>query len=552
MKTVIKFISGNKYLIIVILICLPSVIDLANYGIPPTHDGEYHIMRFWQFYKVISSGIFYPRWAPDFNNGYGIPLFNYVYPLPNYFAVFLHFLGFSFIDSLKLNMAAASIVGAVFSYLWTRKYWGDVGGLVSSVFYTYSPYHFLDVYVRGSVGEVWSLALAPGLMWAYYSYTDSKKPLYFVVSCVFLGLLVYAHNILAVVFFGFFILYSLFIIFHSKNKKNLSINTFLICILGLGIAAPFWLPAIFETKFVQGLQIYSPIDYFPKLYQLVYSSWGYGFAGSKPAPGEGQMSFQVGIPNLLVVFLCLFLLLKVKSKQILIFFESMFFITLFFITPFSYVFWKYTPGVSFVQFPWRLLSLVVLLVAFLAGSLVQDNLYKHKRRFQLIVASTLIIISFGYGIRYAKEPFYHKRSDQHYFTRGNFTDGTNSPGNAFNTKWLIGIPSKKDKKIQIQGEGDLKINYINPQEYSFYTNLQDKSKILVNTAYFPGWKAYSNNKNIRVENYNGKIMLSLSSGVNNVLLKLGNTFIQDISYIYFWISILIIALLCLRPAIIKK
>ena len=94
MKTILALFSKYKFIIIVVVFALLGSADLLHYGIPPTQDGEYHVMRFWQFYKVISSGVLYPRWAPDFNNGFGIPLFNYVYPLPNYVASFYHALGF--------------------------------------------------------------------------------------------------------------------------------------------------------------------------------------------------------------------------------------------------------------------------------------------------------------------------------------------------------------------------------------------------------------------------------------------------------------------------
>ncbi|MEK7073761.1 MAG: hypothetical protein AAB960_00340, partial [Patescibacteria group bacterium] len=50
----------------------------------PTHDGEYHIIRFWQFFTGLASGQWFPRWAPDLNNGLGIPLFTFNYPFPSY------------------------------------------------------------------------------------------------------------------------------------------------------------------------------------------------------------------------------------------------------------------------------------------------------------------------------------------------------------------------------------------------------------------------------------------------------------------------------------
>lgn len=535
-------VKKNLSIIAVILASLIAVLDLLNYGIPPTHDGEYHVLRFQQFYKVLSEGTLYPRWAPDFNNGFGIPLFNYVYPLPNYMAAIFHTLGFGFIDALKLNMATATIVGAIFMYLWARKYWGDLGGIVSSVFYTFSPYHFLDIYVRGSVGEVWSLGLAPGLMWSYLSFTETRNKKFLILSSIFLALLILAHNILAVIFFSFFILYTLYLILNTKEKKLLIQNTIFICFVGLGLSFPFWLPALLETKYVQGLQIFNPIEHFPKLYQLVYSSWGYGFSG---IDGAGQMSFQIGIANLIAFVGSIVVLLFSKNlpagrqgKKILLFFIALFLVTVFLMTPFSIILWKNIPIMTYIQFPWRLLSVVILISSFLAGSIVYALINKKLR---YLIFGTLIFLSIELSIRYAKAPFYHKRADQHYLSRSNFTDGTNSPGNAFNTKWLTGVPEKRKDKIEVlSGSAKIKINEIKSTSYSFTADSKENSAILINTAYFPGWTAEINDWRTTIEEHNGRILLKLPSGKNNIKVFLNSTFIQKLSYVYFLISILLI------------
>lgn len=524
---------------IVILVAFVAVLDLANYGIPPTHDGEYHVMRFQQFYKVLSEGTLYPRWAPDFNNGFGIPLFNYVYPLPNYVAAIFHALGFGFIDSLKLNMATATFAGAIFMYLWSRKYWGDWGGVVPSVFYDFSPYHFLDIYVRGSVGEVWSLGLAPGLFWAYLSFSNTKKKIFLVFSAILLALLVLAHNILALVFFTFFVAYALFLISGLKNKSRELSSLAVIIICGLGISSPFWLPALLETKYVVGLQIFDPTRHFPVLYKLIYSSWGYGFSGTNTSD---QMSFQIGIANLIAFLGSIVVLFLSKNRRTLIFFISLALVTVFLITPFSVLLWEKISIMAYIQFPWRLLSLVILIVSFLAGSLVQESLFRKKGNIRTIIVVVLIVMSISLSIRYAKAPFYHKRADQHYLTRPNFTDGTNSPGNAFNTKWLLGIPEKRKDKIEIvEGSENVKIKELKSTFYLFIVDSKENSEILINTAYFPGWTAEVNGIRTNIENSKGKMFMGLPRGKNNIQIRLESTLIQKVSYIYFLMSVIILA-----------
>jgi len=173
--TLVKFLLKNKYLILLLILTFISLFSLLGRGLIPTHDGEYHLIRFYEFDKVLREGFFYPRWAPDLDFGYGLPLFTFVYPLPNYFTSFLHLFNISFLDSVKLNMFFASLTGAVLFYFWTKKYWGELGGLVSSIFYTYTPYHFVDIYVRGSVGEVWALALFPGFLLVLTNFWKVEK-----------------------------------------------------------------------------------------------------------------------------------------------------------------------------------------------------------------------------------------------------------------------------------------------------------------------------------------------------------------------------------------
>lgn len=549
MKKIIKLVLKYKFVLLVLFLSVPAVINLANYGIPPTHDGEYHVLRFQQFYRALSDGDLYPRWAPDFNNGYGIPLFNYVYPFPNYVAALLHLLGFGFIESFKLNMALASFVGAIFFYLWTKKNWGEVGGVVGAVFYTFAPYHFLDIYVRGSVGEVWALAFAPALYWVSLKYFESKKEIYFCLTSIFLALITFSHNILAVIFFAFFIVYSFFHIFNTKKEKGKEIiNLFIAIVIGLGLSSIFWLPAILETQFVHGLQVFDPTQHFPQVLKLIYSSWGYGFSGNNVTD---QMSFQIGIANVFVVFLSLIGLYFSKNKAAT-FFLICLFATIFLMTPFSAFIWKNIPGISYIQFPWRLLSLVILIISFMAAFLVSDNVIKNKNR-RILLALALIIVCLSLNLGYAKAPFYHPRDDSHYLTRDNFTKGTNSPGDVFNTKWLSEPPLEKSKKFEIlNGQGEIEVKNIKSSTYSFLINLETDSIIGINTAYFPGWSAYIDGLKVEVINQKGIITLVVPKGRHFINVRFEGSNVRKISEFIFIASLVLLLLIYSRRIAIIK
>src|SRR3989344_7751033 len=119
-------------------------------------------------------------------------------------------------------------------------------------------------------------------------------------------------------FFPFALSYILLLIYREKNKKYLLLNTCYMLLLGLGLSTIFWLPAIYETRYVIGLEIFDISKHFPDLYQLLVPSWGSGFSGMGL---ENAPSFQIGIANLsaiLLSILVLILMIKKKNNNLLI------------------------------------------------------------------------------------------------------------------------------------------------------------------------------------------------------------------------------------------
>lgn len=499
--------------------------SLLAQGLPPTHDGEYHIVRFYEFDKVLRSGSLYPRWAPDLNKGYGIPLFNYVYPLPNYIASFFHLFGISFIDAFKLNLFFATMVGSISMYAWAKKFWGEAGGVVSSVFYTFAPYHFVDIYIRGSVGEVWALAFFPAFLWSITNVIKKKNKIFVIFSGLFLALIIFSHNILALMFFPFAFSYTLFLFLLSNEKLYALRSTLYAFALGLGVSAIFWIPALFEQQYVTGLQIYDIEKNFPELYQLLIPSWGSGF--SEGALGN-QMSFQIGIANLIAIaasVIATIVLLRRRQKKeakTITFFLICFFSILFFMFRVSLPAWENVPLLDYFQFPWRLLSLIILICSFLTGSII----FSWKSR---IVFFVLFLLPIIFGIGYAKPAYYHQRQDEYYLTRSNFIDGTNSPGDLFNTVWFNRNLKKQKEKIAIEHGRAVDVQ-ISPAEYVFSAEVDLDSQVTVNTAYFPGWRATTNKKNIHTKpDKNGLVTFSLSKGNHKIKLFFGDTMIRSIS-----------------------
>lgn len=550
--------------IIVVFFTIISTLSLLKPGLPPTHDGEYHIIRFYEFDKVLKEGNWYPRWAPDLNNGFGIPLFNYVYPLPNYIASLLHMLNFSFIDSFKLQMFIASIIGAIFFYVFSKQFWGVIGGVASSIVYTFSPYHFVDIYVRGSVGEVWALAIFPAFLWSVTKLIKEKKDIFLPVSSLFLALVIFSHNILGLMFFIFAICFCLFLILQNQQKKDITIKFILMVIFGLSLSSIFWLPALIEGEYVRGLKIYNVKDNFSEVYQLIFPSWGTGFSSSDL---QSQMSFQIGITNLFAVMLSFVTLimiikdsivnnsinkikdqrLKIKNnikdyKYIIIFFLSWFVFVFFLMLKISLPIWETIPFMNYFQFPWRLLSLEILVSSFLVGSIFLKQ--------PKILAIIIILLAFILTYNYTKPAYYHQRDDIYYISKSNFIDGTNSVGNYFNTVWFNNNLKKTTSKLVLDKGVNSLLKQNESQKLKLILSSDNSKSIILNVAYFPGWTMFLNGNQEKISlTTDGRILFNIPKGESKVEITFLNTFIREIATLISVITFVILVLnftVCLK------
>jgi hypothetical protein len=509
-------------ILLVILLALWVARPLITPGFIPTHDGEYHLIRFFEFDKNIRAGNLIPRWAPGLNSGYGVPLFSFFYPLPNYLAEFFHLLGLGFINSFKMTLAMSILAAGFFYYLWAKKLWGEKAGIVGAAFYIFAPYFLLDVYVRGSIGEVLALALYPAILW-----TVEKKS---VLAPIFLALLILSHNILAFIFIPFLISYLIF--------RKLSINylIFIVC-TSFGLSCFFWLPALMEAKFVTGLKIVNFTDHFPTLFQLILPSWGTGY--SVIGINDG-MSFQVGIPHLLAVAMAVILMWtkKVKKQRSnLLFFLGWFLIVFLLLQEFSLPLWRIIPFMSYFQYPWRLLSLIILVASAMAGIAGSSKINKYR-------SIMLVFLVLFFYSKYCRPVVYQPRDDNYYLSNTEWSKGTATLANSFNTKWFSVKSAQEisDKLKILTGKAKIKEISTNPTSQVFQIETETVTDFKTHIAYFPGWKIMANNKEKLLSFDEGVIGFQLDKGNYEVKIIFTDTPIRALAYKISFLSLLLLTL----------
>src|SRR3989344_1397726 len=201
-----KIISKYIYLIILAL-SLPAVRYLFVNGYFGVSD-DLHIGWLFEMDRVIKSFKFPPRFVPDLSFGFGYPLFSFVYPLPFYIAEIFHLVGFSLVNSIKLVFGLSLPLSMLFMYKILRVYMKEDFSLAGAVLYVYAPYRALELYVRGTLGEIVAFVFFPLIILSFIKLTSNEKSLKWVgIGGISIAGLVLSHNIMAYMFMPFLLLF---------------------------------------------------------------------------------------------------------------------------------------------------------------------------------------------------------------------------------------------------------------------------------------------------------------------------------------------------------
>ena len=370
------------------------------------HDARHAVYFLYQFDKVISDGVWYPRWAPDFAFGQGYPFFNIYGPLSSYAGQLFLALGLDHVGAVKMVFGLSVMLSGVAMYGFVRQLIGPQAGLIAGLSYVYLPYHLLDLYVRAALAESVAFVFVPLVFWGIYRATTQPT-----VRGVILGAVVYAalwmtSNLVALLISPFLGLYTLLLLLANGLRFDIirrAIPPALIAVLGICLSGIFFLPLIFERQFINlsqwidggGRFVYSA--FFVEFFQLFSPFWGFGIA--TPGPDDG-MGFQLGLVPVILFVLSFWAIPRIEGREIrltLHFMQGLVLVITFLTLPVSLPVWEVVPLAALAQFPWRLLVVIAPGLAVLAGAIVgQASPQAGKQTLLNVIPLALLIILAGF------------------------------------------------------------------------------------------------------------------------------------------------------------
>lgn len=350
------------------------------------------------------------------------------------------------------------------------------------------------------------MAILPFILYFFYQLVIQKKRLCLLGSSVSYAALILTHNCTALIFSGFLFCFLVFISLKRKDWDGFG-RSFLAIIWGFGLSAIFWFPALWEKQWVNIHLIYSnaALDFrnnFIELFRLLSSSWTFqGGVGGRHLP------FQIGVPHILFGVLSFTYIMKLNSpkgrdtRELWLFFLLLAGLAVFFTNASSAWIWERVPLMKYLQFPWRFLTIVSLMVSILSGGLFchfnkESGLVKEALQIVLVI---IVILS---SAQYCKVRGYYVIDEKR--LGPTFVREDKGTVSAYNTnemervmdfgeylpKFVKRLPDKNAARKVLTKKGTARIEDLRTwmQGYRFTVIAEQPSEIVVGSFYYPTWK----------------------------------------------------------------
>lgn len=495
--------KGINLFILLLIISILPIISIFRPGDYESGDFNIHIYRIMSFYDSLREGNLMPSWAGELNATYGNPLFIFNYSLPYYIISFFHFMGISFISSMKIYLGLSMYLSGIFMYIWMRKLTNNqLASFTSSIFYVFNPYHLIDVHFRATLGESTIFTLVPLLLYFITLFIQKRTLIYLPFTGLVSQLLFLAHPMVA----GIFIIISAIFAISINIKKEIKNIFFVFIALAIGAFGSIysWISFLIYSPYMFSNPIASVFQ--DTFSGLAFSPWRYGLLFQGP---KGEIAYIIGYTQIFAIFIAILLLFKKSvSKKLIppyICWLFIFFTVLFFMSPYSKMIWENLPFLSMLQSN-RLLLPIALCTSVLAGYLAVSFSNTKKREMFIYI---LLLITIGYTIlnwgHRRVIPEINDRVLHSNVWKSTVTEGTtayflNNKWADINNFWFSELP--KEPLEIIEGKGTVIQIQKTPTKHTYIVNAKSHLVIKESTLYFPGWSLKSNDKHITI--YPGK------------------------------------------------
>ncbi len=568
----------DPYLILLLVLTLPSLAPLAAPGYwYAAHDGRHSVFFLQMFDAAIRDGALWPRWALHHNQGLGYPTFLIQAPLGFYVAEIFVLAGAGVTTAVKLAWLTGALAGAwgvyrlVIAWLTAHPSSGRdkaegghqldgvrLAAVAAGLLYTYLPYHFIGLYVRGALADTLLLAWLPWLVLLFDRLLvrggDPGWPRRLgMAALIFAGtLLTHAFALLSIA--PLVVTLTIFRLLQQWRRAGFPLRTALLAGAAGGLAlliyAIFLLPLLVEGRYLdQQVYVADTYDFrnhFVQIGQYFSPFWGFGYSDDPTGANDG-MSFQLGSVLVILALSALFQVRRAERVRA----EMLYLLMvggglLFVMSPLAQPLWEAIPALAVIQFPWRLLALAGFIFSVLGGlalwNLLPSPLPELRAEGGLVVMSLLAMLA-SYPFIQAQlapvEPWREDGRAVYQFEREHpdmlgYTVWVTQPFTTTALSTAFAAPDYSEERGNaptagrleiIAGQGQVVESYVGGASAGGVVEMETDGVVRLNVYYFPGWAVTVDGRLTETspDPVFGAIQLELTPGRHRIDARFGET-----------------------------
>ena len=328
------------------------------WGVGDSHSAGFNSVWAGQFSSQLLSGEPYPRWLQGSYGGLGGPAFYFYPPLAFFAAALVDGVGLGHVSpGLQIGVASTMfmVASGLAMHLWLRGQTSRGWALLGALAYMAAPYHLTDHYVRGAFAEFAAYVFLPLVAWGLQRASRNDPRAWLALPIAYAGLIL-AHLPTALLASLVLPAYGLYLAMTERpawpGRGAFLAKAAFMAVLGAGLAAGYWAPALTLTSAVSSQHLWSPY-YRPQPWLLM-------FPGRWPNPGFMNLIAVSAGAALALALGALWAARNADAGQArgeARFWASAALAGLALIVGLVPLFWD-IPALAKVQFPWRLMSVI--------------------------------------------------------------------------------------------------------------------------------------------------------------------------------------------------
>lgn len=361
------------------------------------HDAMLHGLWTLHFGQQFLEGEWYPRWLMGMNDGLGSPAFFFYPPVPYWLtAPFLPLFDADFAPWRALGLTATIALAAsgLFTYGWLRAFLSPLAAFAGSVAYMIAPYHLLiDLYMRAAWAEYWAMTWLPLILCAAHRIAMGRHS-HVLLLALATALLAMSHLLTLMLFVLIPVIYVAWTAPEHRKLKALLL-THLGMAWGMCMAAVYVVPAMNMQSTVSMGELWGRFG------AHLFRNHHLSYLWASPLTDIRFLMVFTFIGTMLLVLLT-FIGVHIRYRlqktdmvhQVSVFCVSIAVLSFWLTTNSSHMVWENIQTLQKVQFPWRLGTVLSLMMAALMACLTQA-LCASSARFRVTTTLWLAVAVVG-------------------------------------------------------------------------------------------------------------------------------------------------------------